>query len=243
MSEEIVRLNETPEPPAPEIVCLDSPPTTAPTAQAAPIVNDPHGAWAMMMQGLRTKLLAGAAMRGESPLVDPIPGYTMELGEDKYGKPVVPALRGKYVRYAFDRYGRLSLGHGKGRLKRHFTKTQLAMKSAAIEQFRAEYTAYESMMRIEDAKDGKAFQGVTEEEIMAFAPGATKRGVRAMRKQRRAEARAKRARQQASRKINFGMLPGNSDRRAHAHGAGTTLGAMRLFVTARRAALFPSETF
>jgi hypothetical protein len=188
--------------------------------EASPVVPaeapkfNPHVAWDALMRSIQQ-----AKALGKSPaILEDIPtGYTMKLGKDKYGNVLVPALRGKYVRYAFDRYGRLSTGApGRGRLRPHWNKTKLMIKDLGIELFRQGFTAYSDEMRAEDAKDGKPFQGITPEEFAPIAANAVKDAPRLFKKLRRAERKARRARQHVARRINFGLIPGNVDRRNHA---------------------------
>lgn len=202
-----------PEAPALETVNLEE------LAKAArPARPNPHQLWDGMIAQARTKATDKAIKRGDSPIVDLLPGYTMLLGEDTKGRPVVPALRGRYVRYAFDRNGFLSIGKGKGRLKPHWNKTKLQLKDTALGVFRKNLLAYEMEMRKEDAIDGKAFQGLTDEEIMPIAIRSTKNVGRVLKQRRKARREAARLRQEVSRRINRGLIPGNSDRRAHAAG-------------------------
>lgn len=126
-------------------------------------------------------------------------------------------LPSRYIRYALDKHGMLSTGNTRqGRRRKHWNKRKLALKSLSIELFRREFVAYENAMRDVYAKDGKEFDGMHEADIKLLAtrinlilPGEFNA--------RKAAARvAARNRQRTARRVNFGMLPGNSDRRAHA---------------------------
>jgi hypothetical protein len=171
----------------------------------APAVRDIHEEWDKMVSAVREVMIKARA--NKSPLEDPIPGNF-----DEFGRPL------RYLRYALDRYGRLSTGHKKGRIHKHWSKNQLAIKSRALEIFREKFSAYVDEMRREDAKDGKEFQGITSEEIAPIGAFAAKHGARQIRRNRRTERAARRARQKASRRVNFGLIQGNQARAAHANG-------------------------
>lgn len=183
---------------------------------------NPHYLWEQLVGSLRTAL---QAKRHDSPMTDPIPGPTMELGTDRYGNILVPALRGRYAvdektkepRFAYDANGLLSFGQKKPkRLKRHWNKKQLAMKSFAIETFRADFLQYEATVRDACAKAGKEFTGVDEQAIPALAAKSTKHAMRVFERRRLFDRKTRRDIKRASRRVNFGLVPGNVDRRAHA---------------------------
>lgn len=186
--------------------------------EEAPVAYNPHADWERLIGGLRAAMMEALVKKGVSPVLDPVPGHTMALGADKYGNLAVPALRGRYVAFAFDKYGRLSTGKGKGRLKPHWNQRKLGIKSLAIDIFRTEYAAYEKQMRLEDEKDGKEFQGISPEEFAPIAARSMKLGGREFKRRRKAERHARRERQRVSARINFGLIPGNADKRAHAEG-------------------------
>lgn len=178
---------------------------------------NPHDAWQELMLRQQAEGTRRSVVRGDSPVVvPPIPdGVTMELKADKYGTVLAPKHRGKHIRFAFDKDGRLSTGHPHGRIKPHMNKNRMALKNFQTAVFRREYAAYEKEIRAEDAKDGKPFGGVTTEELAAITIRSMIMGQREFKKTRQQERAAQRARQKAARRINFGLVPGNADRTAH----------------------------
>lgn len=201
--------------------------TAAPPPAPAPEARTPHTDWDAVITGYREVLIkARAKATGQSPVTDPIPGVTMDLGTDKYGNISVPKLRGRYAidektkepRYALDRFVRLSLGKRHGRLRPHWNKARLALKSLSIETFRAEYQAHEDHLRMAATTVGQEFAGVPQDQLVKLAAHATKTAVREFRRRRFAARAARRTRQSVARRINFGIIPGNVDRRAHAEG-------------------------
>ena len=173
---------------------------------------DPHAQWENLMQGVREVLWKERKNRIRSPLPDPIPGYTDVVGVDKYGKPLVPKLYGKYVRYAFDRNGYLSTGKRSGRRNPHRSQTEKAIKNLCVETFKTEFAAFH---KVATERFGTAFVGVSPEEFALIAESATVEAKREYKRRLRAKRSAKNARNLSSRQINRGLIQGNKDKQAH----------------------------
>jgi len=155
--------------------------------------------WDKLVEGVRAVLRKAKGLPEDGVVT--LPGDTLPV---------------KYVRYALNNKGMLATGKQHGRRKPHWNKRKLALKSLSIELFRREFVAYESAMREAYAKEGKEFDGMHEGDIKLLAvrinlilPGEFNA--------RRTAARvAARNRQRTARRVNFGLLPGSADRRAHA---------------------------
>ena len=181
----------------------------------APKEYDPHADWYRLVGTLRealTKQLAGK----QSPVTNPIPKEAL----DSYGRPLQYAKdpETKQPRYAYDAQGRLSLGtllrHGK-RIKRHYSKKQLAVKELAMTGFGDRLRDLIGQLVLAAQKEGKEFEGIPASMMSTLANNANKAARRAFKVSRREERKQQRLRHRLSRRINFGLLAGNADRRAH----------------------------
>jgi hypothetical protein len=123
---------------------------------------------------------------------------------------------GKYVRYALDSNGRLSLGRRHGRLLPHWNKKRLAIKSMSLEIFKREVAVMLDALKQDAAEKGVPFTGLTDDMLGLVGVRATTLTTRYFAGNRRAAAKATNARQDVSRRINHGLQAGNEDRRAHA---------------------------
>lgn len=123
---------------------------------------------------------------------------------------------GKYIRYALDSHGRLSLGRRTGRLRPHWNKKRLAIKSLSLEIFKREAAAMIAALTQQAAEKGETFSGLTADMLGLIGVRATTLTARHFASNRRAVSRAADARQDVSRRVNHGLQQGNADRRAHA---------------------------
>lgn len=126
------------------------------------------------------------------------------------------SLSARYVRYALDSKGNLSMGKRRGRKNPHWNKKKLALKSLSIELFRREFIAYEAAMKEAYAKEGKQFDGMHEYDLRLLATRIAVILPGEFNARRRATRVAARDRQRVARRIGFGLLAGNGDHRAHA---------------------------
>lgn len=152
--------------------------------------------WDKLVEGMRAVLRKAKGLPEDGVVT--LPGDTLPV---------------RYIRYALDKNGMLATGKKHGRQRPHWNKKKLALKSLSIELFRREFAAYETAMR---AAKGKEWDGMQEADLKIVAtrvavilPGEFKVA-------RKAARTARHNRQRVARRINFGLIPGNSDRRAHA---------------------------
>jgi hypothetical protein len=176
---------------------------------------DPHAAWESLMQGVREVIWKERKNRIRSPLPDPIPGYTEDVGVDKFGKPLVPKLRGRYVKYAFDSRGMLSIGKPKGRENPHRSPREQKIKNLCVESFKKEFESFHSFA---SEKLGEDFLGVSPEDFVKIADKATVKAKREFYRKLRSERKERNARSLSSRQINRGLIQGADNRIAHAQG-------------------------
>lgn len=120
---------------------------------------------------------------------------------------------GRYVRYALDKNGYLSTGKKHGRRRPHWNKKKLALKDLSIQLFRREFVLYEEAMRKAKGADWKGMEAadlsIVAARVAVILPGEFNA--------RRTAARvAARNRHRVARRINYGLLASNADRRAHA---------------------------
>lgn len=176
---------------------------------------DPHADWDRLVGTLREAIMKARAGK-ESPVINPIPNKAL----DEYGRPLRYAKdKADQPRYAFDAQGRLSLGtllrHGK-RIKRHYSKKQLAIKELALTGFKNRLRDLIGQLVLAAEKEGKEFEGIPANMMSTLANNANKEARRNYKRGRRAARYQARMRHRVSRRINFGLLAGNADRRAHA---------------------------
>jgi hypothetical protein len=153
------------------------------------------------------------------------------------GAEVPEGETGKYIKYALDANGNLSFGKRHGRRKprgKHagFKKQrQIAIAGIAQKLFGAYLTSLFKAAKVEqDAAMAKAKEeGASEEELLkiGMAPltqekmnkaqkWAFTKAVEIYEAPERAEKKLRRLRQHTARRINFGLIAGNVDRRCHA---------------------------
>jgi hypothetical protein len=175
---------------------------------------NPHVAWEQQQIAIREVLLKERKSRLQSPILS-LPGYSDIIGIDKRGKPVLPKLYGRYVRYSFDRNGYLSTGKRHGRRNPHPSPREVKIKNLCVETFRDEFNLFhEASVK----KYGDSFLGVSPEEFMAIASVATVKAKREFYKRLRKERYVRNARSLSSRQINRGLILGQDNRIAHAEG-------------------------
>lgn len=198
-----------------------APETDKLTLQEAPVEKkyDPHADWQQFVGALReARIQQIAKATGQSPVRNPIP----EEALDEHGRPLQYAKdKNEQPRYAYDNAGRLSLGvlaskHSRRRIKPHMNKRQLAVKALALAEFRRLFAALSAELSALAVKEGREFEGIPMHLMGKISAEAVQTAAAQYKINRRRERKQRRQRQQISRRINFGLIPGNSDRRAHA---------------------------
>lgn len=145
--------------------------------------------------------------REELRLAVPLEGDTIRYAKDKDGKPrIAPGRNG---------LGGMVSRHGHGRKKKHMTKAAQAIKSASIASFRLIFGAHRAGVAAQAAADNKEFVGVPEQDIAALGAKAAALGHRTVKLNAAAARRRARNRSKLSRKINRGVLPGNTNVRRY----------------------------
>lgn len=125
--------------------------------------------------------------------------------------------RGTYLRYSHDAQGRLSLPRRKGRIKPHRSQRLIRISQLVPALFGAGLQEAFSLAAAKAKEEGKEdVTPITQETVTRVQKWALKKAAQIVDAPRKgAQARA-RQRQQASRRINVGLVPGNSLRIAHA---------------------------
>lgn len=122
---------------------------------------------------------------------------------------------GRYIAYALDSQGRFSAGKGHGRRKVRFKSHQADMERLKGQLFGIYLTsAFKAAQAT--AKEGEQAEPITAEVVHKGQRWIQRKAEQIMAAPKKRAAKAARKRQQASRRINAGVTPGNSDRRAHA---------------------------
>jgi hypothetical protein len=174
------------------------------TAETVPVepVKDIHAHWNDLVMHVIRK---SKGLKAED---------TVELPEGETGH---------YVKYALDRFGRLSTGKGHGRrkprLKPHQAAGNRLMGALFVNYLSTIFAANQMMspapqgLTMEQQKKAQAYAQAKAEEIMS-APAKLK-------------AKAARKRQKLARRINAGVIAGNRDRSSHSEANAISLAFYR----------------
>lgn len=133
--------------------------------------------------------------------------------------------RGTYIRYAFDNRGQLSTGKGKGRRQRRIKPHQLEFTRLSQQLFgvylQSEFKKATAQLKLDT--DAAQASGSPAPEMPAMSQDifnkaqlwATRKAEELIKRRDDVGRKAARKRRDTSRRINAGILAGNSDRRSH----------------------------
>ena len=159
-----------------------------------------------------------------------VEGCREVLAKAKGLKPKEISLPGdknspRYIKYALGRDGQLALPKRKGRIRPHrdggeidsVNRISILIFQRGLEQL---FVAAQTKVKESEAEKGEKveIQPISGQEVMALQRKAYNQAVRMVEEKRRQHRDAARTRQKVSRRINAGLIPGNSDRSAHAQG-------------------------
>lgn len=133
-------------------------------------------------------------------------GDSMRYAKDADGHP----------RLATDRNGFMAHPKGRGRRKPHMTKHGQTVKSTALQIFSGLFHQRMSFLEFEASQKGETFNGVPQAELTKLAAKATVLATQAVKENQRAKRRRLRNESKLQRRINRGVVPGNTNRRAYA---------------------------
>lgn len=137
-------------------------------------------------------------------------GDTMVYAKDKDGIP----------RIAASRLGFICFPKQKGRKKRHLTKTEMAIKSAALRIFRRLFVEISTTIEAQMVAKGEEYFGVPQEIIANIGARAARLGALEVATHSRLARRYVRRQQALSRGINRGTIAGNTPRRNYVQAGG-----------------------
>lgn len=132
----------------------------------------------------------------------------------------LPGDNNKYIRVAQSRYGFLSFGKTHGRKKRHFTKHELAIKSASLRHFRVLFAAAAAHIEKELVAKGEPYVGLPEAILKELGAKAAILGATEVLTANRDKRRRVRRQQNLSRGINRGLIRGNVPAKQFVHSGG-----------------------
>jgi hypothetical protein len=132
----------------------------------------------------------------------------------------LPGDNNKYIRVAQSRYGFLSFGKTHGRKKRHFTKHELAIKSASLRHFRVLFAAAAAHIEAELVSKGEPYVGLPEAILKELGAKAAILGAKEVLTASRDKRRRVRRQQSLSRGINRGLIRANAPAKTFVHSGG-----------------------
>lgn len=135
----------------------------------------------------------------------PLEGDTMRYAKDKAGNP----------RMATDRAGFMATPKRRGRRKPHMTKSAQALKSAALHIFGGMFRKRIATVEAATTAKGETFTGLPQKELTKLAAKASAHAAVRVRENRAARRRRLRNESKMQRRINRGLIPGNTNRRAY----------------------------
>jgi hypothetical protein len=117
----------------------------------------------------------------------------------------------RLVRVALDSHGLPALPKAHGRRKPRMTKAHQRVKSYAIQAFRPLFAARIAELKAAAEAKGEQFVGIPQDEIPKIGARAAMVGLRQAKAKFKNVKRLARNRSKLSRKINAGILPGNTN--------------------------------
>ena len=163
---------------------------------------------------LRGKLTA-ADMLDKAKVAATIQGITLEGDTMVYAKD-----KDGNQRLASSRFGFMAFPKQRGRKNRHLTKTEMAIKSAALRIFRRLFTECAAFMEKELTSKGEQYFGIPEEMLQKLGARAARLGALEVSFHSRVARRHVRRQQALSRGINRGTIAGNTPRRNYVQAGG-----------------------
>ncbi len=137
--------------------------------------------------------------------------------EDKEVKLPTGAT-GHYVKFALDNQGRFAMPKPKGMRRRPHQKPKAILLGKLMQHFfgLALSAAFTKAKKDADAAGKEQPEPITHSIVQEAQKFAIAQAEKTMKKAADIERKARRDRQKTSRRINFGLVPGNTDRRSHA---------------------------
>ena len=114
-----------------------------------------------------------------------------------------------YIKLATNRHGLYAFPKQKGRRKPHMNQRNQEVRSASLVIFKGLFAKEDNLMRQGAQLAGLPYAGVPEESIDKLGTKSVQLAARQVLRSRRATRRRKNRMQQASRKVNVGILAGN----------------------------------
>lgn len=122
---------------------------------------------------------------------------------------------GGSLRIALDRHGLLAMPKGHGRKHPRMSAHKQAIKSVAIGIFGRMFTTHATKLQAAAEEKGEQFVGVPNADLPAIGARATVLAAQRVKKAMKALHRRARNEKKLARRINAGVLPGNTNRRAY----------------------------
>lgn len=148
-------------------------------------------------------------------------GTTVEADTEKIGKEStievlrllveLPGGTMKYKVVAVDRHGLPALPKQHGRRKPHVSKQKLTIRSRTINFFRSLFVKHTANLAAASEAEGKPFEGTPQADMPKLGLRASSMAADQVARDARDKRRRKRNQQILSRKINYGLLPGNTN--------------------------------
>ena len=117
----------------------------------------------------------------------------------------------KYKVVAVDRHGLPALPKQHGRRKPHVSKKQLTIRSRTINFFRSLFVKHNANLEAAAGAEDKPFDGTPQADAAKLGLRASSLAAEQVARDARDKRRRKRNQQILSRKINYGLLPGNTN--------------------------------
>jgi hypothetical protein len=126
-------------------------------------------------------------------------------------KVLVPLERDrmKYIKLAMNKHGLLSVGKPHGRLKPRMNKHQQAIKSASLHIFRSLFQSRSELLQATAANEKIEYLGIPDAMLPKLGAIAAQLAMKEVKAKRRSKRDVRKRMQQASRKVNYGLLAGN----------------------------------
>jgi hypothetical protein len=135
----------------------------------------------------------------------PLPGDTIRYAKDSKGNS----------RIATDRHGFISFPKQRGRRKPHISAHLQTIKNRSISVFRGLFLDHAADLQAKAKAAGEVFNGVPVDDFSKLGARAAVIGAARVKAEQHLARRRARNQQKLSRKINAGILPGNTNRRAY----------------------------
>jgi hypothetical protein len=117
--------------------------------------------------------------------------------------------KGTHGVLAKNKHGLLSIGKQRGRLKQRMNKHQQGIKSASLRIFRELFTKRAELLQATAATEKIEYLGIPDAMLPKLGAVAAQLAMKEVKAKRRSKRDVRKRMQQASRKVNYGLLAGN----------------------------------